>query len=47
MTSATQSTHYCFMWDGKRIAGIYAYADESEKTFDPDTLITCPSKAAA
>jgi len=47
MTSATQSTHYCFIWDGKRIAGIYAYAGQSDDIVDPDSLITRPAKAAA
>lgn len=47
MTSATQSTHYCFVWDGKRISKIYEYSDRSEEAFDPEQLITETAKAAA
>lgn len=47
MTGATQSKHYCFIWDGQRISGIYDYSDRAEEPYDPATLITTPQRAAA
>lgn len=47
MTRATQAKHYCFIWDGTRISGIYDYANEAEQAFDPETLFTALAKAAA
>ncbi|MEZ5897896.1 MAG: RES family NAD+ phosphorylase [Hyphomicrobiaceae bacterium] len=47
MARATQAKHYCFVWDGSRISGIYDYSDQTEQTFDPATLITLGAKAAA
>jgi hypothetical protein len=47
MTRTTQAKHYCFVWDGTRISGIYDYSDQTEQTFDPATLITAGARAAA
>jgi len=47
MTRATQAKHYCFVWDGTRISGIYDYSNVTEQTFDPATLITAGARAAA
>lgn len=47
MKGASQAKHYCFVWDGSRISGIYDYSDQTEQTFDPATLITTGARAAA